>query len=131
MDLIYEGITTTGCPLDNKGMGFPSEWTWFTKGLRPIKKIKLFQGLIICQNGPDLRRDYDFSPQALRLVDCRQNGPDLRRDYDSDIFVVCQSGGRQNGPDLRRDYDITMGISHWQGLCQNGPDLRRDYDVCP
>ena len=57
MDLIYEGITTTG--------PYP-----FPDLLDPR------------QNGPDLRRDYDLYASSLVRLRGRQNGPDLRRDYD-------------------------------------------------
>ena len=56
MDLIYEGITTVD--VSHRDFRGKSEWTWFTKGLRQ-KLGFLFLKRLPCQNGPDLRRDYD------------------------------------------------------------------------
>ena len=56
MDLIYEGITT--------------------------QRQKLNCRYWLCQNGPDLRRDYDLVLKSINSFLSCQNGPDLRRDYD-------------------------------------------------
>ena len=65
MDLIYEGITTRSIPLSCLFLLTWSEWTWFTKGLRLIDTTRYKLFLVCGQNGPDLRRDYDFFCQDL------------------------------------------------------------------
>ena len=80
-----------------------SEWTWFTKGLRRNKFCHQLWALV--------RMDliYEGITTSVRYLMCQfhcQNGPDLRRDYDPIYFPI--SFGyliSQNGPDLRRDYD--------------------------
>ena len=81
MDLIYEGITTSWMyPIASL---FWSEWTWFTKGLRPFYSF-LFVSLWLSE--------WTWFTKGLRLYSLpsvlelelipSQNGPDLRRDYD-------------------------------------------------
>ena len=78
MDLIYEGITTRPSVPYDRWPG--SEWTWFTKGLRRQRN---------CRKSLLLQSEWTWFTKGLRRCDLPcirsnscQNGPDLRRDYD-------------------------------------------------
>ena len=149
MDLIYEGITT----YTSRGMSnlWPqSEWTWFTKGLRPHRPSSSV-GI------PHVRMDliYEGITTGLRsyhtVAFSRQNGPDLRRDYDAvqalEIILVLvrmdliYEGITTSIPSRSNSYLQSEWTWFTKGLrpdevtlfftisSQNGPDLRRDYDV--
>ena len=107
MDLIYEGITTS---LSGS-----------------------FSALyFVCQNGPDLRRDYD--PISLRLMGSKNFLVRMDLIYEGITtapalwqmpYTVCSSEWTW----------FTKGLRHLPNLNtsspvgQNGPDLRRDYDL--
>jgi len=86
--------------------------TWFTKGLRPPPRHNIFQAALIQRNKrPDLRRDCDLWPPALRLWITWKEGKQttwftkgLRRLSLSNCFRTSFAGNKR--PDLRRDCDF-------------------------